>query len=85
MPKRSRYNNVTFVDGKIMICAAGITHTFDTINSWKMCEATCSLINPKYMLNVFSRSGDQQIPCVDETEMLLIVDELIGQGIGKRI
>jgi hypothetical protein len=85
MPKRSRYNHVTFVDGKIQISASGITYTFDTINSWNMCETNYSVTNPQYALNVFSRSGDHQIACIDDNEMLSIAHELTGQGIGKRI
>lgn len=81
MPKRSRYNYVTFVDGKTRICASGITYTFDTILNWETWTSRTNMKPPNYMLNVFCSSGDHLIRCSNESEMLSIVDELNIQGI----
>lgn len=83
MPKRSRYNHVTFADGKIQIYAHGINYMFDTIKGWEMCESA-STLNPEdidYMIHVVSPLGDCLITCMDETELLSIADELVDHGL----
>jgi hypothetical protein len=83
MPKRSRYDYVTVVNGEIQIYASGVTYTFDVINNWKSYEST-SKFNPEdveYILNVFSPSGDHLIVCKDYSELQAIAEELKEQGI----
>ena len=83
MPKRSRYEYVTIVDGQVQIYASDLMYTFEAIIRWDAYELTCKF-NPEnidYMLNVFSTSGDQMIRCRDHSEMCSIMDELSEQGI----
>jgi hypothetical protein len=83
MPKRSRYEHVTILDGQVQIYASDLMYTFETIKRWDAYELACRF-NPEnidYMLNVFCASGDHLIRCRDQTEMVNIMDELSDQGI----
>ena len=80
MPKRSRENHVTLVDGKIHICASGIVYFFNTIRSWEVYEVVGKEGETDYILNVSFDLGDRGIKCMNEDEMRSIADQLLQYG-----
>lgn len=87
MSKRSRYYNVFFVNGNIKMHSAGRTYHLKDITEWESFEAQ-SLLNSeevKYCLTLIGTDYNMVVVCADESECNNIIDELIEQGIGKRI
>jgi hypothetical protein len=83
MTKRSRYQNVSIINGKICIYALGQIYTFDSIDEWDKFEYT-NAANPnetRYMLIVVSNAQDTTIACSDKDELNAIESELIDQGV----
>jgi hypothetical protein len=83
MPKRSRYDHVTVVNGHIQIYASDTIYTFETIKQWDSYETT-GWLNPEiteYILDITCESSRQMIRCKDKKELSRIIYELSDQNI----